>query len=438
MKIKIGLFLLSVSTLNANELLVFRLKGLDQRQHAAQALKNLGLNVNLKRNDFGLNNLRVAEIKRLSKSKVDLEGIYSVKLPQALAPDLLAKIKKIPGFDAVVKTDMPPPVFVGDPEIQNEWWIDKINAREAWNIELAPEKLVSGSGVTIADCDSGYYTEESDIKGNLLLDLAKDLADLQNPLKIDDGGFVYHGTAVTAIMSGVRDSQGTHGIAYNSKVVPLQNFNYDGSLDDMGKEEATAECILHAITIPEVKIVVLENQTHGSSETFLGTREAVRLALEAGVTIVSAGGNSSNELTEEAADDTGSIIVGALAQTDTTANFSNYGSRVSIAAYGENLRTLYGPNGAFGSFGGTSGATPQVAGAVALMLEANPHLTPAQVKEVLVETRVNNEAYANVGGKLNVAAAVRRAIELNVPTDDGIPLAPNANIRAQLRNVILP
>ena len=97
----------------------------------------------------------------------------------------------------------------------------------------------------------------------------------------------------------------------DAKLVPLQHYNYSLE-DDLDKEEGTAACILHALTIPDVKVIVLENQTHGSSETFMGTRAAVRLALKAGVTIVSAGGNKSNELKEEAQDDTGSIIVGAV------------------------------------------------------------------------------------------------------------------------------
>jgi subtilisin family serine protease len=311
----------------------------------------------------------------------------------------------LPQFDSVIASNVLPPAVIGDPELAGAWWIKEIKADKAW-------AHATGAGVTIADCDAGYHVDESDLNANLLLDHKYDLADKDAPEKVTDGNFVYHGTAVAAIMAGVLDEKGTSGIAYDAKIVPLQNYNYDSSLDDMDKEEATAKCILRALTIPDVKIIVLENQTgDGSSETFAGTRSAVRMALAAGVTIVSAGGNASVELRQEARDDTGSIIVGALGQNGKIASFSNYGARVAVAAFGENLRTLYGPNGQFGSFGGTSGATPQVAATVALMLEVNPALSPAQVKDILIATRHTNDGNKKVGGQLDVAAAVIAAQE---------------------------
>ena len=398
----------------------------------------------LKKVQMGLSSQQVSQLKVLTQGEVDFSGIYSVDASEGFFSNSL---KKNTHFSSVISKGVPPPVIledglsdgpiheitdepvdeptneiIGDPELAGQWWIEELKVPATWN-----ELQVSGAGVTIADCDAGYYIEESDIRGNLLLEFAYDTSDKDNPTIVNDGNFVSHGTSVVAIMSGVKDDQGTSGIAYDSKVVPLQNFNYSSALDDLGKEEATAQCILHAIEVPEVDIIVLENQTAtGSSETFAGTREAVRLAMAAGITIVSAGGNYSVELKAEEEDDTGSIIVGALSDAIhpelgarmIPASFTNFGKRVTVAAYGRGLHTLAGPDGRFTSFGGTSGATPQVAATVAMMLEAKPGLSPLQLRDILAETSIKYDVLTGfVGGKLDVFAAVKKAEETEPDTE---------------------
>jgi serine protease AprX len=61
---------------------------------------------------------------------------------------------------------------------------------------------------------------------------------------------------------------------------------------------------------------------------------------------------------------------------------------------------------------GTSMATPHVAGVIALMLEANPHLTPAQVKDIIERTATNMAGrlpWEAGMGHLNAYAAVAEA-----------------------------
>jgi serine protease AprX len=58
---------------------------------------------------------------------------------------------------------------------------------------------------------------------------------------------------------------------------------------------------------------------------------------------------------------------------------------------------------------GTSMATPHVAGIIALMLEANPNLTPAQVKDIIEKTATNmtgREPWEVGAGHINAYAAV--------------------------------
>lgn len=74
----------------------------------------------------------------------------------------------------------------------------------------------------------------------------------------------------------------------------------------------------------------------------------------------------------------------------------------------------------YAALSGTSMASPTVAGAVALLLEANPNLTPAQIKDIIVETARNDERTGDVlvsgnlrwgHGKLDVMAAIGRALQ---------------------------
>ena len=72
---------------------------------------------------------------------------------------------------------------------------------------------------------------------------------------------------------------------------------------------------------------------------------------------------------------------------------------------------------------GTSMATPHVAGLCALILKANPRLTPAEVKRILRDTAINLNLDPNSQGqgRVDALAAVSAAAALLPP---GPPPAP--------------
>jgi hypothetical protein len=84
--------------------------------------------------------------------------------------------------------------------------------------------------------------------------------------------------------------------------------------------------------------------------------------------------------------------VGAVDINNKTTNFSNRSGSQEIkyvTAPGEDIYSTV-PNNKYANYTGTSMATPHVAGAIALMLSANPNLTESQVREIIVSTAENS------------------------------------------------
>jgi serine protease len=271
--------------------------------------------------------------------------------------------------------------------------------------------FATGKGVMITACAPGYYVHEEELKANLLFEYRFDLADHDGMLRVDDGKFTFHGTAAAAIMVSELNGTGTNGIAFEAKLAPLQNYNYMPDLDDLDKEDATGDCVSRAILNGKTKILIILNQTAtGSSETYRRTRDLISSATDSGIIVVSSAGDASKELITEMEFDTGAIIVGALRQNGSAANFSNWGRRVTVSAVGENVFTRGGPDGKMRYFGGTAAAAAQVAGVLALAAQANPRLSPRQYRALITDTKIANGANSSVGGRIDAEAVVKKAM----------------------------
>jgi subtilisin family serine protease len=88
-------------------------------------------------------------------------------------------------------------------------------------------------------------------------------------------------------------------------------------------------------------------------------------------------------------DSPNAISVGAIDQGGSLAEFSNFGHRsVSLGAPGVSIFSTYPGTGfsAYTAFDGTSMATPYVSGIAVLLWSNEPSLTPAQVKQRIIDT----------------------------------------------------
>lgn len=224
--------------------------------------------------------------------------------------------------------------------------------------------------------------------------------------------------------TNVRDTNG-HGTfvasvaaAYggNARLLILKAGN-GGSFTDAAEAAAIRYAVAHGARIINLSV--------GGTTTSQTERAAIGLAIARGALVVAAAGNEHGfgdpvEYPAALLQPVGSngivgrgLVVGASSPDGARASFSNTGSWISLAApgvgvYGALLHHRYG----YGS--GTSFATPQVAGAAALVWAADPRLTAQQVAQILEQTATGHGVWTpELGwGVIDVDAAVARALQL--------------------------
>merc|ERR1719326_1899167 len=130
----------------------------------------------------------------------------------------------------------------------------------------------------------------------------------------------------------------------------------------------------------------------GGFGTQQAMRDAVDAAVNGGVTVVVAGGNSNGDSCRfSPAFVPSAITVGSTTSRDARSSFSNYGSCTNIWAPGSSVVSAgHRSDTASTTFSGTSMACPHVSGAAALVLEADPSKKSAAVLQELLDTAVMN------------------------------------------------
>lgn len=281
-----------------------------------------------------------------------------------------------------------------------------------------------GAGMAFVDIEYDWHLGHEDLQLPPAANI--DSATLVNPFSTDAlrQSATNHGTAVVGQIVGLNNGYGIRGItpAATAYVQPEYTAEY-------GSNRARAINLAAAVLNPG-DVMLLEMQTpvcnlqptsYGPIEWVQSNFDAIASATANGIIVVAAGGNGSVNLDAPGCQskfdinvrDSGAIIVGAgHPETHARLAFSSYGSRVNVQGWGEAIVTTgYGDLYATGGdpltrytaiFGGTSGASPIVTGAV-LAIQGRRKaigmlpMNPAQMRQELMDTGIPQAGAGQIG-----------------------------------------
>jgi serine protease AprX len=351
--------------------------------------------------------------------------------------------------DSVVRPTRPPsggPAY--PPGNLTSLYPQEVNAPAVW------QAGGSGRGVTVAVLDSGVANDADLVRnGNRILAHVgfAGSPDAQHP---DPGG---HGTHIAGTIAGDgSQSAGQYiGIAPKANIIDVQVLDAKGQ----GRISSVLRGMEWVLAHQQQFNIHVINLSFGApplvSYKFDPFAAAAEIAWRRGIVVVAAAGNTGPNsgtvaspgidpyvITVGATDDQATLSL----SDDTLAWFSSWGTPqdsgakpdliapgrkvVSILVPGSTLDTLLPDHEVVALNGskyfrltGTSMSTAVVSGAVALLLEHQPNLTPDQVKQILISTT------QSFGGGVKPAGAGAGLVDVNAAWRSSIRTKANAGDR---------
>jgi subtilisin family serine protease len=266
------------------------------------------------------------------------------------------------------------------------WGIDRVDQYDL-PLDKAYSYSTSGLGVQVFVVDTGVRATHVELAGRV----DPGITMINDGLGTSDGNG--HGTHVSATIAGT-----TYGLAKAARIVPVRVLDSKGSGTSSGVISGL-NWIATQITQGTTKAVV--NMSLGGTQS-PAVNAAVESLVALGVTVVVASGNSAADACASSpASAPSAITVSATDSADRFATYSNFGSCVDILAPGTGITSAWGTsNTATNTISGTSMASPHVAGAAALLLEAG-YKTPGEITTALLGNAVANTITAVPGATPN-------------------------------------
>jgi subtilisin family serine protease len=367
-----------------------------------------------------------------------------------------------------------------------------VEAPKAWDLTRGSRDVV------VAVIDDGFDLSHPDLRGPAKVVFPKDYAD--GDAEPFPGREDYHGTAVAGVAIGEENGEGIVGVAPGCAFMPVR-FRLNADDDTLweifhftGARADVICCSWNTVPVYSPLPSILDKKFHQLTATGGPRGKGVVICFASGnfdAPVYQAGNANFQWLHPTAGLKTtaGSILngfaahpaviaVSASTSQNRKAAYSNWGKEISLCAPSNNFHPLdpqlrlpgrsiwtsdnhhegggYSAGRYTGAFGGTSSATPLVAGIAALVRSANPELTAVEVRQILQETTdkiTDGNADVILGhckgnydgnghcewfgyGKVNAARAVQRAKELVPPPPPEKVISEGIFIAAALVNPV--